>query len=145
MTIGELHNVHYTENSKGFNKLGNSTQAYFCFIDLDTSTEVWKEKTESCNISRMIINFPTVNKLHMQLRLITSKWAAPIKNNSSSRVCHHHHKGVISIVVLAQSPPQGVEVESLGEKSGRFHFCITICSNIYNDISLSHLFLCIFR
>lgn len=87
MTIGELHNVHYTENIKRSNKPGNSTQAYFCFIDLDTSTEVWKEKTESCNISRKIINFPTVNKLHMQPRLITNKWAAPIKNNSSSRVC----------------------------------------------------------
>lgn len=41
MTTCELYNVHYTEgqlNSKGPNNLGNATQAYFYFIDLDTST-----------------------------------------------------------------------------------------------------------
>lgn len=83
----------------------------------------------------------------MQPRLITHKWASPIKTTAVLwSVSHPHHKGVRlhGSAGPTSSMRNGEQTFLHRRKSGCFHCCSTICSNIY-DISVSHLFLCIFR
>lgn len=83
----------------------------------------------------------------MQPKLITLKWAAAMKTTVVLwSVFHHHHKGVyLYCSVGPTSSTRSKEYTFLHRSLVVFIPAARFCSNVYNDISVNHLFLCIFR